>query len=188
MPDTACPAAPPFSGAPCRGALSCTYTTPEGPGQFDCEGDRWNGGIMCLGCPPQLVEECRTPFTGSAPASVQMGPAEGAFRPFDPGERVPVIWGGQGLPMVSFRLRVGGETPPSCARVVARTSLDGGTAAVADRAIVTRCGETLTILQIVPGDPCLMRDYSLQVVVDVVGVGTTSADLVITGGMCPRGG
>lgn len=184
--DRACPMAPPFAGAPCEGELSCPYSTVDGDGTFTCEESRWAGGIMCLGCGPVLAESCGSPFGGSAPAPVELGVVGGAWSALGDGERVEIEWGAQGFAMVGYRVRVGGDAPPQCVRVVSRVRLDGGEPVQVSRTVALRCGESLKILDILPDLPCSSRDYVVDVEVDVEGVGSSAARLTITGGGCPR--
>jgi hypothetical protein len=186
--DRECPADAPFPGAPCEGALSCDYVDPKSmsPGTFTCTSGRWTGYFECLGCPPMLSERCRDPFVGSSPAAVTAGPSEGAFRPFTIDEHVPAILGGQGSGMVSFRLQVESPVAPSCVTLVTRTSYEGGMPIETRRAVHLRCGESLGILEIIPGEVCdFERMYDVDVQIEIVGVGTTEAHVFAQGADCP---
>jgi hypothetical protein len=185
-PDTACPAEPPFAGAPCEGELVCPYSLPPREGSFTCTESRWQGELGCPGCAPPLSESCGEPFAGSAPATVEIGPPSGELRAFDAGERVPIEFGGQGLAMISYRVRVLGDAPPACVTVRAQSMLDEEGPVPTMRPVKLRCGESLPIYEILPGDPCVTRDYAVHLDIEVVGVGRGAADLVVAGGRCPR--
>lgn len=184
--DTTCPAEPPFASAPCEGALSCDYETALGSGTFECVAGRWAGEVGgCDGCAPPLAESCDAPSAG-APGAVEIGPSGGAFRSLEGGERVPVEWGAQGFAMIAYRVRAGGSAPPECARVTSRIRLDDGSWVQTTRPLPLRCSESLRVLEILPDLPCTFRDYTVDLEVDVEGVGTGAAHLVIEGGGCPR--
>ncbi|MDQ3035954.1 MAG: hypothetical protein M3Y87_26355 [Myxococcota bacterium] len=184
--DVSCPSEAPFAGAPCEGELRCPYSTTTGEGTFTCVGGRWDGSILCAGCAPPLAESCASPFAGSAPGSVELGAPGGAFAAFADGERAPVEWGGQGFAMIGYRVRAGGDAPPSCVRLTSRVRIDGGEWVQGTRPVALRCGQSLQVLDILPELPCEFRDYSVDVEVDVEGVGSGAAHLIVEGGGCPR--
>ncbi len=185
-PPTECPVAEPVPGAPCAGTFSCTY----GTSMYGCSGDLFED-YSCVGCPPAVSERCDPAFMGTlAGGRVELGPAgPGPFRPYAPGERVFPQFGGQGAAMFFYRVRVSGDAaPPECVSVSSGNILDS----IAGEPITTparlRCGESTRIYSVYGASPCEMRDYPLHFDVTITGVGTASVDLVVEGGMCPRGG
>jgi hypothetical protein len=186
--DRECPMDAPYPGAPCEGTLSCEYTDPlsMADGTFNCMMGRWTGFFECVGCPPPLSERCRGPFTGSSPATVTVGVADGAFRPLMEDESVRAIIGGQGSGMVNFRLRVDSPAAPSCVTLITRTTVDGGMLQETTRDLALRCGESLGVLEIIPGNACdstITLDVDTEI--EIVGVGTTASHLLVQGGDCP---
>lgn len=185
--DRICPAAVPFDGAPCEGTLSCTFVDAEA----FCEDGRWAVTQLCIGCAPPLAESCASPFSGAlAGASVALGHADlGTFRAFSEGERISPSWGAQGLAMVGYRVDVAGVATaevPSCVHTRVTVSMDGGMPETTERDLALRCGRSLSVLDILPELPCAFRDYSVDLEVELVGVGVVSRTLAIEGGGCPR--
>ena len=67
-------------------------------------------GCLCSPSIPQ-PDTCNNPSTTGV-ETLEMGAGvEGAFRPFDAGEKLSVVLGGQGASMLTFRLRVGPKAP-----------------------------------------------------------------------------
>jgi len=143
---------------------------------------------------PPLFEECAPSFAGTlAGATVEIGPPSETdpFRPFAADELVDVVWGGQGSPMLAFRLRIAGAEAPGC--VLTATTLSEPSTmemGATDRGrVALHCGETLATFAIVPfaGVDCDARifDVHLEVVVD--GVGTGTADVTFMGGQACYG-
>ncbi len=192
VPDTTCPADRPLSGAACAMTDMCQYEDPNkvDTWTYQCESGRWNGEATCEpilggGCPvPPLVEKCTGPFDGNkSGASVEIGPVEpGPFRPFKDGEEAPLTWGGQGSPMISFRIKATGADDVSCARVDTTATI-GGLPGSHASAIKLHCGESLTIFTIVDA-PCDPGEHAVEFKVDVRGVGTATANLKITDPVC----
>lgn len=190
-PATSCPAEQPHPGGPCVSGLECTYPVGDGVNDwtYTCPGDRWEAMATCEevlgGCPvPPLAESCRTPFEGTlAGASVALGPpGPEAFRDFVDGERVALIYGNQGSPMLAFRVRLTGADAVTCGGLTATLSLGGPDTARSESAVVFRCGQTLDVFSIVTLDFCEERPYELTLDVEVAGVGSRQAHLEIMGG------
>ncbi len=191
-PDRECPADRPLPGAPCEGELSCEYLDPNGADTwtYTCLGGGWDAQVECTldgGCPtPPLAESCRPAFEGTLEgATVAIGPADsGAFRPFEAGEMVDLVWGPQGAPMFTFRVQVGGADAPACVRVESTLASEGMTSPMARSDVVLHCGQSLGIFLIVPfaGIDCEERVFEMDVAVSVQGVGTASARVRFMGG------
>ncbi len=183
-PDRSCPDELPISAGPCEGDLVCNYTDYV----YRCIDGAWVDEPLCFGCAPALAEVCREPFAGTlAGASVQIGPADGgAFRPFDEGERILPVFGAQGATMVAYRVRIEGEGPPDCLGVRHTVSLDTLAGAPAPLGVRGHCGETRRVFAVLPDNPCEFRDYTVDLAVEVDGVGATGVGLVLEGGGCPR--
>lgn len=183
VPDTTCPDTAPIDGAPCAGDLMCDFT--EGTSAM-CVDGAWQT-FDCPGCAPPLAESCRDPSTAAlAGATVEIGPTDGAFRPFTDGERIRPSFGGQGGAMVAYRVRVNHADAPVCSTVTATVTLDAMSSAPARFPLKLHCGESLGVFTIFPDSPCEFRDYDVSLTVEVEGAGSTSATLVLEGGMCPR--
>lgn len=129
------------------------------------------------------------PFMGtSSGGSVEVGPVgTGPFRPFESGERIRPDFGGQGATMLFYRVRIGGAELPTCVSVTATVALDGMAAPPGTIPVKLRCGQSLRVFSIFPDNPCEFRDYTVRLDLSVEGVGSTSVELVLEGGMCPRG-
>lgn len=183
--DTECPADQPFSSAACDLADSCTYPDPDGTTTWTyvCTDGLWMGTNDCMPppggvCPVgPLAEGCRTPFEGSMPATVEIGPpGAGAFRPFRDGEPIELIVGGQGAPMIAFRVRVAGEDVPACVSMSTVLTADAGEPQpVSMRPLVLHCGESLSMFEIVGGDFCRPGPFTLDVHVTLAGIGESTA-------------
>lgn len=183
-PDRACTEDPPLPGSPCEGMLSCPFS---GGGVATCADGVWSFDPGCDGgCAPPLAEVCRTPFTGTLTGTVEIGPPDGAFRPFTDHEVVAAVFGGQGGGMLNYRVRVNGAEVPACMTIDAVVTFDGMTPVPSHRAIEMHCGQTLGVFDIFPANPCESRIYPTTLEVEVVGVGSASATLDVMGGMCPR--
>lgn len=184
-PDRACTEDPPLPGSPCEGMLSCPF---PGGGLATCAGGVWSFDPGCDGgCAPPLAELCRTPFSGTlAGGRVEIGPPDGAFRPFTEHEVVSASFGGQGGAMIAYRVRVDGVEVPACMTIDAVVTYDGMAPVPSHRAIELHCGQTLGVFDILPDRPCESRIYPVTLAVDVVGVGRSTATLDLMGGLCPR--
>ncbi len=192
VPDTTCPSERPFIGAACAMTDVCQYEDPNkvDTWTYQCESGRWNGEATCEplfggGCPvPPLVEKCTGPFDGNkSGATVEIGPVEtGPFRPFKEGEETPLIVGGQGSPMIAFRIKATGADDVSCARVDTTTTI-GGLPGGHASAIKLHCGESLTVFTIVDA-PCDPGKHAVELKVEVRGVGTATANLKISDPPC----
>ena len=194
---TTCPPELPHHGAPCSGALECPYPVANDPldtvhtatcnadGRFTITTDC--GPILGGSCAiPPLTEACLDPFEGQlGGATVAAGPVtDGTFEAFSPGDSAPVVWGGQGSPMLAFRLSITDADEVTCANVRTQIAIDGVDTVDATQPVVFRCGETLLIYVILPASPldCEERLFELDVKVDVPGVGSTEATLNVQGG------
>lgn len=187
-PDRTCPAAEPFPGSPCEGMLHCEYAGGIG----SCVAGAWTWETLCDvdgGCAPPLVESCRDPFAGALTgASVAIGPDEpGAFRPFSTGEHVSADFGSQGGAMLAYRLRIDGPAgTPTCVTATATLAYDTMAPFAVPSTVEVHCGQTLRIYAVMPDRPCEARGYPVTLDVEVGGVGSARASLVIDGGLCPR--
>lgn len=188
--DTACPADKPYADAPCEGALACNYPSGTELWTFECTDGRWQGTCVAGApgaCAPILAEHCEGPFTGTVTgAVVELGPAAAgeAFRPFTAGEAVPVVWGGQGLPMLAFSVRVIAGGSPECVTMEITVRKPGEVGNTELRDIALRCGESLTVYAIVPFDVCEPVLIDTELVIDVGGVGDVTAPVKVQGGSC----
>jgi len=202
VPDLACPAAKPYPGATCQVSSSCEYPVGDqmNTWTYTCESGRWQAVASCNappggGCPiPPLAEKCDTPFTGSASgAAIEIGIADPSqpFRSFQDGEEINMLWGGQGSPMVPYRVRVSG-VDASCIRIDTTLTLAAKSAAPTPNAIVLRCGESLSIYDIVPVDllDCQVNEQlvDLDILVEVQGVGSATAHVTLQNPGCALSG
>ncbi|HMR07332.1 MAG TPA: hypothetical protein PKA88_16235 [Polyangiaceae bacterium] len=193
VPDVSCPAERPFVGGACDTADVCQFEDPNkvDTWTYQCQAGAWVGEATCApllggGCPvAPLVEKCTDPFDGQkSGAGLKIGPATpGAFREFQDGEEAPLTWGGQGSPMIGFRILATGADDVSCARVDTTASVNGLPGSHAS-AIKLHCGESLTVLTIVDA-PCDPGVHSIELKVVVQGVGTATANLKLTDPACP---
>ena len=191
---TSCPAEDPlFPGAPCEGALSCTYDAGSfGEWLYECVDGAWFTEPPCIEAPggscapPPLAERCREPFEGELPgASVAIGPASsGTFRPFEDGERIEAIIGGQGAAMIELQVHLEGADALSCADVLLTLEYGGDRRDVSRTNVAVHCGEALRLFAILPFAEleCAEGEHDLRVEVTVAGVGAAAADLRIEGG------
>ncbi len=188
VPDVTCPADKPYPGAPCEGALSCTYDAESGvPWNYSCTGGRWNGEPDCSevvgGCPvAPAAEVCSAPVTGAGAAPIEVGPAALGidFRPFAAGEEPSIVWGGQGSAMIYYRVRVDADDAPGCVQIRTIITPSGGTPETTTSSVVMRCGETLGMYIIVPYGACGGSEpVPTTLTVEVEGVGSTEATLSV---------
>ncbi len=189
VPDTACPEDQPIAGQACDTAETCTYPDPGGMYTWTlrCTSGAWEGTSDCVpppggACPVgPLAESCRPAFTGTLTgATVEIGPPGGAFRPFLADERVGLIIGGQGAPMVSYRFRVTGEGLPSCVTASSTLSIDGMATPPASQRVALHCGETSAVFQIVAQTCDAPAEHVLGIRVQVAGIGTGTATVRYT--------
>lgn len=190
-PDTECPEAQPLGGAPCEGALSCDYDQGRAFGvwTYTCTDGSWSAGdppcsdVPGGGCaPPPLAERCSAPFTGSLPgASVAVGPAAAAsFRPYDEGERVTPVRGGQGAFMIEVALELSGEGTEALRCIGVSLDLRYGDGATAPYATQTEvhCGSTRRLFVVLPNALlCAPSPVTFTLDVTVEGVGEHSVTL-----------
>jgi hypothetical protein len=181
--DTLCPPGPPFPGAPC--ALlppgQCSY----GGEVFQCIEGHWQH--LCLGgCAPPMSETCAPIMTEPLPGStLELGHVAGpTFAAYQDGQPMDVIWGGQGTPMLGFRVRVTAPgSAPSC--VLTETTLTAGTGSTAPTKLPVRlrCSESLAVYTIAPVElvPCdsTGKQVTLGLSVSVEGVGQKAVSLTM---------
>ena len=195
IPDTTCPVDQPLAGAACDTAETCMYPDPNGmfTWTYRCQDLAWAGTSDCDpmmilggGCPVgPLAESCRPPFSGMlSGATVEIGDAgTGPFRALTSGERVMLITGGQGSPMVGFRVRVSGVGVPRCVSATTTLTIDAMPPTSEMRSLALHCGTTLPAFQIV-ADPCDMATHMLDIRVDVAGVGSGHVTVEYVGPAC----
>jgi hypothetical protein len=187
-PDRECPEMSPFPGAPCDGDLSCVYPAPiVEEVTYTCTDGAWEPDCGPENCLMPFSERCDPAFDGELyDATVEIGPSNTAtFRPFEPRELLPVYWGPQGLPMIAFRVRVGGVEAPGCVHLHTVLAATHSPESLAFQARVgLRCGESLSVFSIaaVDGLDCEDRDFDLDLRVTVQGLGTTEAPVRLRGG------
>jgi len=188
---TTCPTTAPYAGAPCAGALDCPYMDSLATWQYTCVGGQWQETLVeCTsfgGCVPALGERCTTVFTGTlSGATVEIGPSSGPFRPFADCEVLPLVWGGQGAPMMSLRIRVTGVEAPEC--IMTAITLTSG-ATIRDRTVF-RCGETLPLLVVVPFDLCTPEAalIPVDIRVELEGIGSVTAHVSVESNCTPLPG
>jgi len=198
QPDISCPAKAPYPGSACAVVSTCQYPVGDGANTwtYSCDAGRWRGEATCQGpigggCPiPPLAEACDAPFKGSAKGSIELGGAdpEKPFEPLAEGAELPLTWGGQGSPMVAYRLRVTG-VDASCVRIDTTLSAAGKPGAPTPNAIVLHCGESLSVYSVFPMDSVSceqpMNEYvDLEVAVDVQGVGAVKRKFKVANPGC----
>jgi hypothetical protein len=198
-PDVACPAEAPYPGSPCSLAESCQYPTGDGfnTWTYACESGRWFGEATCEGaigggCPiPPLAESCNAPFDGKAAgATIELGDGDPTkpFTPLADGAALPLVWGGQGSPMVPYRLRVSG-VPSSCVRIETVLRMGSTPSAPTPNAIALHCGESLGVYSIFPielvsCEPPMAETVELEIEVSVQGAGTVKKTVTVENPGC----
>ncbi len=180
----ACPdeATPPQPGQRCAPALSCDYTRSDSGNlwHFTC-GD----GVVvfneeCTGSPspgsscgvPPLAQYCERPDLQPTPqAVVDFGPAGGtSFRPFADGESVTAEVGGQGSPMLAWRLSIVGTDDVGCVAYTSRVRLASGDPATESSGQVQlHCGGSATIYTVL--DPAVCSGALISMEVSIEGKG-----------------
>lgn len=190
-----CPGTPPYTGAHCDVSDTCSY--PASPYEFSCIAGRW--GANCVGagggssCVPPLGESCAepssTPIAGAA-LEIANGDPASDFVPLADGAPIDVIWGGQGLPMVSFRVRVSGQGAPDCALLSHKLSIGGHAGAEYKLPLRLHCGESLIVYSILPLDQaCANPPVSNEVTLELGALGSKQTfNLTWTDAACPKGG
>jgi hypothetical protein len=147
-------------------------------------------GQMCI---PPFGEACDSP--SSKPISgvtleIAAGDATQPFTPLADGAPVDVVWGGQGSPMLAYRVRVSGAPVPDCALVAHKLALGPYSGAETKTPVRLHCGESLVVYDIVPIDqgcssPPLPQDLGLEV--SAFGQKKT-LKLTWPNAACPKGG
>jgi len=184
-----------FVGGPCEGdELLCSYEIAAEMEywHFTCVDGRWAMQPECLSIGgvcgiPAPSEACLGPYDGAAlSAGFDIGTAnlQDAFSPFAPGQEVPLVWGGQGSPMLEFRLEVDDLEAPECLSYQMTAELSAGTSAEASGTVRMRCGKSLTMyiilpLEIIDCDPSL---FDLKLTLTIPGLGERVYDLTFQGG------
>jgi hypothetical protein len=198
--DVACPTMRPLYGTPCAEGLSCVYEpTRADPARFTltCPDGRWaemmdcsnagEGGVCGL---PVFGEACDAPATsGLPPGHLELGPefVDAPFRAFDAAEQVVEVTGGQGSPMLPFRVRYVPDdpavTPPTCVEIGIQLSVAGeAPPPPATQTLRLRCGTSLRAYVI---DALPLADDRLTTLDLTVGVtgGPSTTSLVQVQGM-----
>jgi|GEM_PF-946856 len=182
----------PFPGAPCEAGLECVYVEDARVGWneiYECQDGEW---IRYTDCPPgacgtiPLAESCGQPLMSSiAGASVRFGPMLPGqpFRDFMPGETVDLVWGGQGAPMLAYRILVEGADTVDCVNARVLTSVAGADID-ASQPVTVRCGKTLTVYTIFPTSPLDCEDtlFDFTANFSVQGLGEATYALKVQGG------
>ena len=191
---SSCPASIPHPSGRCVDALSCEYQEGEVTWTYTCEQGRWtaNGNCGVLGCAPvpPLAERCTNPQSDGLSASrIQIGPTtlSESFRTFQSNEKVELVWGPQGSPMLEYRIQLSGDNleQVNCIDFEARLTTDGEMDSRLKTGLRVRCGDTLRIFSIVESQViCENREVELELEVEIKGVGTSSASLIVQGGNC----
>ncbi|MBK7579532.1 MAG: hypothetical protein IPI67_04920 [Myxococcales bacterium] len=197
--DVACPADKPFPGSSCAVTEACKYPVGDGMNTwtYSCPAGFWIADATCEGaigggCPvPPLVETCSDPFKGKASQTeVELGIADPTqpFEPLKDGAELAMIWGGQGSPMVSFRVRVAG-LDASCVRLDTTLSIGGKPAASTPSAVTMHCGESLGVFSIFPMEqvscePPYTNSVVLDINVAVDGVGSVKKTVKVENPAC----
>ncbi|MCK6537658.1 MAG: hypothetical protein L6Q84_32195 [Polyangiaceae bacterium] len=192
---SACPSSPPYEGSPCDLPGTCSY--PPHPYEYSCPAGRWAATCMANAdgqtCVPPFGESCASPSsTPLSDAIIEIGAGDSAtaFAPLADGAKVDVIWGGQGSPMVAFRVRVTGSGVGDCALVAHKLALGPYQGAEYKTAVRLHCGESLVVYDILPIDqacpnPPVPSDVTLTV--KVFGK-EQSLKLDWANAACPKGG
>jgi hypothetical protein len=167
--DLVCPARIPAIGSPCEGELECSYPELDVcPGEDAvCVDGAWSWS--CLLENPMLAEYCESPQPVEA-GTVELEVSE------------ELMWGTQGLAMVSYELRVEpGESAPSCVRVQNALTMNGMTV-MPETYLVARCGVVDRALVILPENPCEARPYEITLSVEVDGAAPIERTFTVQGG------
>jgi len=188
-PETSCPTDRPYEGGACNLTGSCAYVIESGIHEwtFECTGGTWSGSAtVCApgaGCVPPLAESCDAPVRDHGVGTVQIGPVTaGPFVPFADGDEASIVFGGQGSPMLQFRVRTSTDAP-SCVELIStlRTTVAED---VIDRArLRLHCGASLGIFTILPiaVDCATPGPVDVELQVDITGIGSTTATLSVPG-------
>ncbi|MSP74341.1 MAG: hypothetical protein EXR76_19600 [Myxococcales bacterium] len=192
----ACPdeATPPQPGQRCAPALSCDYTRPD-------TGNLWHftcgDGVVVFEeeCPdpapggscgvPPLAQYCERPDLQPTPqAVVDFGPAGGrSFRPFADGDSVTAQVGGQGTPMLAWRLSIVGTDDVGCVAYTTRVRLaSGGPALESSGQVQLHCGGSATIYTVL--DPAVCSGALLSIEVGIEGKGEARSHALDVSAAC----
>jgi hypothetical protein len=192
---TACPSTPPYEGARCAVADTCSYS--KSLYEYHCVGERW--GAVCVGagggssCVPPFSETCDSPSSGPVSGiTLELGDGDASqpFVPWADGATVDAVWGGQGSPMLAYRLRVTGAEVSDCALVAHKLSLGTFQGPETKRPVRLHCGESLVLYDILPLDQaCDQPPPPTDVTLEVTVFGHTKAvKLTWPTAACPLGG
>jgi len=183
-----------YPDGPCAGELTCSYDIYEGleVWYFTCTDGRLVMTYDCIGIggacgitPP--AEACLDPYdAGATGDGVQIGPPTltEAFAPFEDGQMIPVAWGGQGSPMVEFRLALDTIETIDCISYQLTAETSAGTNAQTAGTVRLRCGDSLAMYLVLPTEviDCDEGVFDLHLELTVEGFGTTTYDLTFQGG------
>ena len=187
----------PYPGGACVEGLQCDYGKDGdwGIDHFTCVDGYWDYELECLvdGCVvmPPFGEVCSEPVTEEIPGVVlELGPGTPGkpFTPFAAGELVPVLWGPQGLPMISVRVRATGAESVPCATVTLSTEVAGGEALFTQN-LALHCGASLATLLVLPGGglDCPGETIEFDLRLEIAGLGEVTAPLTVESGGSPWG-
>jgi hypothetical protein len=196
--DAVCPGARPLAGTPCVSGLSCVYpATRADPAIFTltCPDGQWVEDIDCEAAGvggacglPVFTEFCESPtLSGFGALTVEVGPdAPGEdFRPFTDGETVTQVVGGQGSPMLPFRVRLSGGDPeaaPTCVELGTQLREAGAPEAPPSlQNLRIRCGTSMRAFIVNPLALCEDRLFELDLTVSLTGGPSTTVHLTIQG-------
>ncbi len=177
--DVICPLDVPYANTSCHTGLSCPYPAAncEDPQTAVCVDERWQivapDPSTCLigGFVPPEPERCRTPFTGTSSGTISVDAGDG------------FVWGPQGGAMVAVDVLVE-DTPMTLTCVEARIDvrIDGALEPQARYGLRLRCGASNGLVIVLNAMPCELRDYAVEVEVEVTGVGSGSTTVMMAGG------
>jgi hypothetical protein len=196
--DSVCPVARPLAGTPCVSGLSCVYpATRADPAIFTltCPDGQWVEAIDCEAAGvggacglPVFTEFCESAtLSGFGALTVEVGPdAPGEdFRPFTDGETVTQVVGGQGSPMLPFRVRLSGGDPeaaPTCVELGTQLREAGTPEAPPSlQNLRIRCGTSMRAFIVDPLALCDDRLFDVALSVSLTGGPSTTVHLTIQG-------
>lgn len=144
-------------------------------------------------CVPPFGESCDSPSSKPLPdVQIEVGSGDSTtpFVPLADGAKVDVIWGGQGSPMIAYRLRVTGGEVTDCALVAHKVALGSYQGAEYKTPVLLHCGESLVVYDILPIDQaCPNPPVPTDVTVVVTAFGQERVlKLEWANAACPKGG
>jgi hypothetical protein len=196
--DAVCPGARPLAGTPCIPGLSCVYeATRADPAIFTltCPDGQWVEDLDCEAAGvggacglPVFTEFCESTVLGGFGAlTLEVGPdlPDEDFRPFREGETVAEVVGGQGAPMVPFRVRLSGGDPmaaPTCVELGTQLHERGTPEAPpALQNLRIRCGTSMRAFIVDSMALCEDRLFDVELSVSLTGGPSTTVHLTIQG-------